>query len=180
MICNAEEGMCIAGVFGGIGSGVSIDTTEIFLESAYFNPVSIRQTSKYHNLKTDASFRFERGADPQITIYALKRAATLLKEICGAVVSSEIIDVYPKPVINQEVFLRHERLKLLTGTDIPKSKVVKILTDLGFEILKQDDSGILLKVPTFKVDVIREADVIEEVLRIYGYNKVEISGQILS
>ena len=180
MICNSEESMCIAGVFGGISSGVSQSTRRIFLESAFFNSVSIRKTSRYHNLKTDASFRFERGADPEITIYALKRAAQLLSEICNAKVSSAIVDIYPYPVKPVEVFLRFERLKLLIGKVIPENIVQQILTDLGFVVLEVSPQGLLLRVPTSKVDVTREVDVIEEVLRIYGYNKIDLSSQMLS
>lgn len=180
MICNETEGMCIAGVFGGLNSGVSADTKAIFLESAYFNPVSVRQTSKFHTLKTDASFRYERGADPNVTVYALYRALALMKEICGAETCSNIIDVYPTPIKNAEVTFRYDRMKKLVGKEIPSKKIRSILIDLGFDIIAENETDLRLIVPASKVDVTREIDVIEEVLRIYGYNNVEISAQMIS
>lgn len=172
MICNIKEGMCIAGVFGGIDSGVSENTTSIFLESARFDPVYIRKTSRRHLLNTDASFRFERGADPEMTIYALKRAALLIKEITGAEISSPVQDEYPilfKPVILKLYYKNQDRL---IGNVIPKEKTIAILESLDFEILKQTEEYLSLRVPLYRVDVTREADVIEEILRIYGYNQV--------
>ncbi len=180
MICNAEEGMCIAGVFGGLHSGVTNATRHIFLESANFSPEYIRRTSKRHVLNTDASFRFERGADPNITIYALKRAALLIKELAGGTISSEIIDVYPNPVEKCEITLRFDKLNRLVGKTIAPELVKRILKLLDFEIISENEKELVSKVPTYRVDVQREADVIEEVLRIYGYNNVELSQQIKS
>jgi len=175
MICNAEEGMCIAGVFGGIGSGVSDTTKNIFLESAYFNSVSIRKTSKHHDLKTDASFRYERGTDPNITVYALKRAAMLITEIAGGEISSEIIDVYPNPIADFKVEFNYKNCERLIGKFIEKGIIKNILTSLEIKIISENADGLRLSVPPFKVDVTREVDVIEEIMRIYGYNNVEPS-----
>jgi len=174
MICNAEEPMCIAGVFGGMGSGVTEQTTSIFLESACFNPVSIRKSSRHHGLKTDASFRYERGSDPDITVYALKRAALLITEIAGGEVSSEITDIYPEPVLPFKVPFAFSNCKKLIGKDIDHEVIRTILTSLGIVIESEGNDTLLLAVPPRKVDVTRECDVVEEVLRIYGYNKVEI------
>jgi phenylalanyl-tRNA synthetase beta chain len=172
MICNAEEGMCIAGVFGGNESGVSNSTTSIFLESAYFNAVSVRKSAKRHGLNTDASFRFERGADPRITIYALKRAANLIKKVAGGVVSSEIVDVYPAPIENFEIDFSYDNCDRIIGQAIDRDVIKKILIDLEIEIVSEDADLLKLSVPPFKVDVQREIDVIEEVLRIFGYNNI--------
>ena len=172
MICNTEVPMCIAGVFGGIESGVSNATTSIFLESAYFNPVSVRKTSKYHGLKTDASFRFERGTDPNCTIYAIKYAALLIKEIAGGTISSDIIDIYPEPVQDFEVQLDIARMNTFIGHVIPLEQVKTILTSLDIQIVAETDGILSLKVPTYRVDVQRDVDVIEEILRIYGYNNI--------
>ena len=180
MICNSEEPMCIAGVFGGLNTGVSVNTTSVFLESAYFNPRSIRKTAKYHGLQTDASFRFERGADINITVYALQRAALLIKEISGAKNMSGILDVYPQPRKPIQEFLSYNHLDRLIGKVIDRDKVKKILISLGFKILSSNDEGLSLEIPSYKVDVTREADVIEEILRIYGYNNVEFSSAIHS
>lgn len=180
MICNAKQGMCIAGVFGGIQSGVSNTTKNIFIESAHFNPVFIRKTSKRHDLRTDASFRYERGSDPNITIYALKRAALLIQEIAGGEISSEIVDIYPNPVEDYKVDLTFRNLKRLIGKEIEKEKVKKILESLDIKIVAEDDEKLSLEVPTYRVDVLREADVIEEILRIYGYNNIEISEHVNS
>jgi phenylalanyl-tRNA synthetase beta chain len=180
MICNSEGGMCIAGVFGGLHSGISESTKNIFLESAYFNPVSVRKTSKLHALQTDASYRFERGVDPENVIYALKRAALLIKEIAGGKISSEIIDLYPNPIIAAEIEITFEYINRLIGNNIPKEKVVKILKSLFIEIVEQDSEKLLLKIPTFKVDVKRPADVVEEILRIFGYNNVEMTTDVRS
>lgn len=174
MICNAEEGMCIAGVFGGVKSGVTETTTNIFLESAYFNPVSVRKTAKHHNLSTDASFRYERGADPNITIYALKRAILLMQEVAGGKVSSEIVDIYPKPISNFEVDFSFENCDKMIGESISREIIKKIITALEIEVLEENEKGLKLSIPPFKVDVQREIDVIEEVLRIYGYNNIAI------
>ncbi len=173
MICNESEGMCIAGVFGGTRSGVTENTQNVFIESAYFDPVHVRKTSKYHGLKTDASFRFERGVDPEMIIFALKRAAMLMKEIAGGIISSDITDVYPVPLPNFKVNILYANVDKLIGKTIERSTIKKILLSLGIEILSENQLGLELCVPSFKVDVQREADVIEEILRIYGYNNVE-------
>jgi phenylalanyl-tRNA synthetase beta chain len=180
MICNESEGMCIAGVFGGIRSGVTSSTKNIFLESAYFNPVSIRKTSKRHGLQTDASFRFERGTDPNITIWALKRAAILMKEIAQGKITSEIIDVYPVKIENAKTEVSFRNIDRLIGKYIDKETVKKILGLLDFKILKEDDDILLLDIPAYRVDVKVEADVIEEILRIYGYNNIEIGSHVNS
>jgi phenylalanyl-tRNA synthetase beta chain len=174
MICNAEEAMCIAGVFGGLDSGVNANTKNIFLESAYFNSTSVRKTSKRHSLKTDATFRFERGTDPNITVYALKRAALLIKEIAGGEISSEIVDIYPKKIENFKVPFSFAKCDRLIGKQIDQDIIKNILRSLNIEIEHEGHDALLLSVPPFKVDVQREQDVIEEVLRIYGYNNVEI------
>ncbi|MBN8697455.1 MAG: phenylalanine--tRNA ligase subunit beta [Bacteroidetes bacterium] len=174
MICDTNGGMCIAGVFGGIESGVSESTTNIFLESAYFNSTSIRKSSKRHGLKTDASFRFERGTDPNITVFALKRAALLIKEIAGGSISSEIVDLYPAPVENFKVPFSFEKCNSLIGKKLDKELIKNILTSLEIKIESESNDALLLSIPPFKVDVTREQDVIEEVLRIYGYNNIEI------
>jgi phenylalanyl-tRNA synthetase beta chain len=178
MICNAEEPMCIAGVFGGKGSGVSEATTNIFLESAYFNAVSVRKTSKRHGLKTDASFRFERGTDPEITIIALKRAALLIQELAGGSVSSSISDIYPNPVQPFEVQVSYANINKLIGANIPNEEIKAIITALGIEVDKENPQTLDLRVPAYKVDVTRECDITEEVLRIYGYNNIEIPSKI--
>ena len=174
IICNSVDGMCIGGVFGGIKSGVTTKTKNIFLESAYFDPVHIRKTSKHHDLQTDASFRFERGVDPDITLYALKRAALLIKEIAGGKISSEIKDVYPEPATNIIVDVKWKNIDRLIGKSIGQDVIVNILLSLEFEILDKNTKGLKLSVPKYRVDVTREADVIEEILRIYGYNNIEI------
>jgi len=180
MICNPKEGMCIAGVFGGIKSGVTENTKNVFIESAYFNPVFIRKTAKRHGLHTDASFRFERGADPNNTIYPLKRAALLIKEIAGGDISSDIVDIYPHPVKNCTIDLTYKNLKRLTGKEIDKDIVKKILKSLDIKIIHENDELLNLEIPTYRVDVTREADVIEEILRIYGYNNIEITDHVNS
>ncbi len=173
MICNDQEGMCIAGVFGGIRSGVTEKTTRLFLESAYFDPAHIRRTSRRHTLQTDASFRFERGADPNITVYALKRAILLFQEVAGGKVSSEIKDVYPQPVEKVKVDIRYEHVDRLIGNTIDRKIMREILQDLGMEVTGESEVGLSLLIPTNKVDVTREADVIEEIIRIYGFNRIE-------
>ena len=180
MICDENHGMCIAGVFGGTTSGVTENTKNVFIESAHFNSVSVRKTAKRHDLHTDASFRFERGSDPNITVYALKRAALLIKEIAGGEISSEIIDVYPEPVADYKVDLTFRNLKRLIGKEIEKEKVKSILDSLDIKIIAEDEEKLSLEVPTYRVDVLREVDVIEEVLRIYGYNNIEISEHVNS
>jgi phenylalanyl-tRNA synthetase beta chain len=182
MICNAVEGMCIGGVFGGIKSGIKEVTTNIFLESAYFNPLYIRKTARRHGLNTDASFRFERGADPTGTLYALKRAALLIKEIAGGEISSDIFDVMPDPSILQPfpVTISYNNINRLIGKVIPKETVKGILKNLEIFIKKETQDGLQLSVPPYRVDVRHEADVIEEILRIYGYNNVEPSTSVKS
>lgn len=180
MICNTQEGMCIGGVFGGLESGVSENTTSIFLESAYFNPVYIRKTAKRHGYSTDASYRFERGVDPNNTLWSLKRAANLIKEVAGGEISSEIKDVYPQKIEYEKVTLRYSQVDRLIGHKIQHEKIKTILTALDFEIEKENDEKLTLKVPTYRVDVKREADVIEEILRIYGYNNIPIPSQVNS
>lgn len=174
MICNAEEPMAIGGIFGGEESGVSDETTSIFIESAYFSPDWVRRTGTAHGLKTDASFRFERGTDPHMVILALKRAALLVQEVAGGEVSSEIVDVYPEPIKNREVLLNIERTHLLIGQYIGVERIKAILTDLGILITGESDTHLSLSVPPYKVDVTREADVVEEILRIYGFNHIEM------
>jgi len=174
MICDAEKGMCIAGVFGGAGSGITERTKNVFLESAHFNPVAIRKSSKHHGLKTDASFRFERGTDVDATVYALKRAALLMKEICGAKISSEIVDVYPEKIKKQVVKYFYERAYRLTGTEIKPQSAKNIFSDLGIKILSETDSSLELEIPGYKTDVTHEADAAEEVLRIYGFDKIPL------
>jgi len=178
MICNATEAMCIAGVFGGAKSGVSATTTSIFLESAYFNAVSVRKTAKRHGLKTDASFRFERGTDPDMTVFALKRAALLIQQVAGGVVSSEIFDHYPAPVAPFEIEVTYKNIDRLIGKAIGNDTIKAIIVGLDIEIVNQTEEGLSLKVPPYRVDVTREVDIVEEVLRIYGYNNIEIPTQI--
>jgi len=180
MICNPEKGMCIAGVFGGIESGVTSSTKNIFLESAYFNPVAIRKTSKRHGLKTDASFRFERGADPNMTIWALKRAIMLIKDLAGGNISSEIVDIYPDPIKNAVIEVTHSNINRLIGKNIDPDTVRKILKLLEIVITDEKGEKLTLEIPTYRVDVKKEADVIEEILRIYGYNNVEITNHVNS
>ena len=180
MICNADEAMCIAGVFGGIKSGIREKTKNIFLESAYFSPASIRKTSKQHGLKTDASFRFERGTDPQITIYALKRAAMLIKEIAGGKISSDIVDLYPTPILPAVIHLQYKTVDQLVGEVIDRDTIKNILQSLDIVITKEESDGLLLSIPTHKVDVTREVDVVEEILRIYGYNKIASPAKLYS
>ncbi len=180
MICNPTEGMCIAGVFGGIKSGVSASTKNIFLESAYFNPVAIRKTSKRHGLKTDASFRFERGCDPNITIWALKRAIMLINAIAGGKISSAIVDVYPKSIENAQIEVSYYNINRLIGKNIEKQTIKKILPLLDIKIKNEKDDNLTLEIPAYRVDVKKEADVIEEILRIYGYNNIGISNHVNS
>lgn len=176
MICDGESNpMCIGGVFGGIESGVTNNTTSIFLEAAYFNPVSIRKTAKRHSLNTDASFRFERGIDPNITEYALKRATILIEEIAGGQVSSEIVDIYPNKIEDHQVHLSYENAFKLIGEEIPKDTIKNILASLDIKINNQTDSGLGLTIPAYRVDVTREADIVEEILRVYGYNNIATS-----
>jgi phenylalanyl-tRNA synthetase beta chain len=178
MICDAEKPLCIAGVFGGQVSGVSEITTNVFLESAYFNSVSVRKTSKRFALKTDASFRYERGTDPEITVYALKRAALLIQQIAGGTIASSISDVYPEEIKPFDVEVSYSSINKLIGAQIPSAEIKNIITALGIAVAAETAEGLQLKVPTFKVDVTRECDITEEVLRIYGYNNIEIPSKV--
>ncbi len=180
MICDAEGPLAIGGVFGGKASGVTEGTTSIFIESAYFSPDTVRRTGQVHSLKTDASFRFERGTDPNMVLYALKRAALLVQEVAGGEVSSEIIDVYPAPIQNQELTVSIGRIHGLIGKEIGRERIRTILTDLGVAVTGETEADLSLSVPPFKVDVTREADVVEEVLRIYGFNNITVSEHMAS
>jgi phenylalanyl-tRNA synthetase beta chain len=180
MICDAEKPMCIAGVFGGINSGITEKTTSIFLESAYFEATGIRKTSKYHGLKTDASFRYERGADPEITIYALKRTLQLLQEICGGKAATQIVDVYPSPQEKNRIELFYKYLDTLVGQKINKEEIEIILKSLDFDIVESREDGIVVDVHTAKVDVTRPCDLVEEIIRIYGYNKINVGERLIS
>ena len=178
MICNESAAMCIAGVFGGLHSGVKDTTTSVFLESAWFDAVYIRKTARRHTLSTDASFRFERGTDPNGTIYALKRAALLIKEVAGGEISSEIVDVYPSPIEGFKVDLVYANVKRLIGVDLGKETIKQILGALEIRIENETETGLSLLVPPYRVDVTRECDVIEDILRIYGYNNIELPTQV--
>ena len=178
MICDNEKPMCIAGVFGGINSGVTESTTSIFLESAYFNPISIRKTAKRHALNTDASFRFERGIDPNITEYALKRAALLIQEIAGGEITSDLIDMYPVKIEDFQVRLSFDNAKKLIGEEIPREVIKRILMSLDIKINNVTETGLGLTVPAFRNDVVREADIIEEILRVYGYNNINTTEKL--
>lgn len=178
MICDNNGPMCIAGVFGGKNSAVNNDTKAIFLESAYFNPVSIRKTAKRHGLNTDASFRFERGIDPTITEYALKRACLLLKEVAGAEVTSDIIDIYPKKIEDFPVVLNFAKAAKVIGQELPKETIKKILASLDIKVNSISDAGLGLTIPAYRVDVQREIDVIEEILRVYGYNNIAFTKKL--
>lgn len=176
MICNANsEGMCIAGVFGGQHSGITASTKNIFLESAYFSADFVRKTSLHHQLKTDASFRFERGTDPNMTVYALKRAALLIQEIAGGQVSSEVIDLYPSPIENRKIEVKDKNVNRLIGKTIPREEVFEILEQLDIKIIDKKEDRYTVSVPPYRVDVIQEADITEEILRIYGFNNIELS-----
>ncbi len=178
MINDAEGPMCIGGVFGGATSGVSVDTKNIFLESAYFNSVSVRKTAKRHGLKTDSSFRFERGTDPNMTVFALKRAALLIQEVAGGKISSEIFDNYPAPVAPFKVDITYNNILRLIGQVIPYDEIKSIITALDIKIVEESGEGLSLEVPPYRVDVTRDVDVIEDILRIYGYNNIHIPTQI--
>ena len=175
MICDEKGPLCIAGVFGGKKSGVTEGTTTIFLESAYFDAVSVRKTAKRHQLNTDASFRFERGIDPTITEYALKRAALLIQEVAGGKITSDVIEVYPKKVEDFSVLLNFSHVSKIIGQEIPKDTIKKILVSLDIKVNSVSDSGLGLTIPAYRVDVQREIDVIEEILRVYGYNNINFS-----
>lgn len=178
MICDEKGPLCIAGVFGGKKSGVSESTNSIFLESAYFNPVSIRKTAKRHQLNTDASFRFERGIDPTITEYALKRAALLIQEVAGGEITSDVVNVYPKKIEDFSVFLNFSKVAKIIGQELPKDTIKKILVSLDLKVNSVSDAGLGLTIPAYRVDVQREIDVIEEILRVYGYNNINFSKKL--
>ena len=178
MICDAEKPMCIAGVFGGANSGVTENTTSIFLESAYFNPVSIRKTAKRHAMNTDASFRFERGIDPNITEYALKRAALLIQEVAGGDITSDLMDFYPKKIQDFQVRMSFDSAKKLIGEEIPKETIKRILSSLDIKVNNVTETGLGLTVPAYRNDVQREADIIEEILRVYGYNNIKTTEKL--
>jgi phenylalanyl-tRNA synthetase beta chain len=179
MICDANSNpLCIAGVFGGSKSSVTENTTSIFLESAYFNPVSVRKTAKRHALNTDASFRFERGIDINLTKYALKRAALLIEEYAGGKMASDISDFYPEKIEDYQVFLSYENSYRLIGQEIPKDTIKKILASLEIKINSETEGGLGLTIPSYRTDVQREADIIEEILRVYGYNNIEFSHKL--
>ncbi|MDD3491124.1 MAG: phenylalanine--tRNA ligase subunit beta, partial [Paludibacter sp.] len=180
MICDAEKPMCIGGVFGGLSSGVTETTQNVFLESAYFHPVSIRKTARRHGLNTDASFRYERGCDPTNTIYVLKRCALLIQEVAGGVISSEVVDVYSQEVKPFEVSVTVEKINSLIGKAIGRENIETILNALEMKIVERTEAGYLLHVPVYRVDVQRDVDVIEDILRIYGYNNVEIGENLVS
>jgi phenylalanyl-tRNA synthetase beta chain len=179
MICDGESNpLCIAGVFGGINSGVTESTSSVFLESAYFNPVSIRKTAKRHALNTDASFRFERGIDPNFVSYAIRRAALMIEEIAGGKIVSDLSDFYPEKIEDFEVFIAYDHINKLIGDVIPKESIKNIIASLEIKINSENDAGLGLTIPAFRVDVQREVDVIEEILRVYGYNNVQFSHKL--
>lgn len=178
MICDAEKPMCIAGVFGGMDSGVTEKTTTIFLESAYFNPVSVRKTAKRHGLNTDASFRFERGIDPNITEYALKVAAIMMEEIAGGQITSDLVDFYPNKISDHQVVLNYDHTAQVIGEEIPREEIKAILMSLDIKINNVTESGIGMTIPAYRNDVTREADVIEEILRVYGYNNIKTTTKL--
>jgi len=179
-ICNTEDAMCIAGVFGGKGSGTYETTKNVVLESAYFHPTWIRKSARRHGLSTDASFRFERGIDPNGVIYALKQAAIMCRELAGGKVSMEICDEYPSPIESPKVELNYSYVKSLIGKEIPIETIKSICASLEMEILSESAEGLVVKVPAYRVDVQRPCDVVEDILRIYGYNNVEIPTQLKS
>jgi len=178
MICDEKGPLCLAGVFGGKSSGVTDTTNTIFLESAYFNPVSIRKSAKRHGLNTDASFRFERGIDSTITEYALKRAAMLILEIAGGEITSDIVDIYTKKLEDFPVFLNFDKTTKLIGQELPKETIKKILASLDIKVNSVSDAGLGLIIPSYRVDVQREVDVIEEILRVYGYNNINFTKKL--
>ncbi len=178
MICDAEKPMCIAGVFGGINTGVTENTKAIFLESAFFDPVSIRKTAKRHGLSTDASFRFERGIDINNVEYALQRAALLICELTGGEISCDVVDLYPKKKEDHQVFLTFEKINKLIGQEIPRDVIKSILTSLEIKVKNVTETGLGLSIPFYRIDVTREVDVIEEILRVYGYNNIDFDPKL--
>jgi phenylalanyl-tRNA synthetase beta chain len=178
-ISDSKKPLCLAGIFGGIDSGISEKTTSIFLESAYFDPITVRKSAKHHNLSTDSSYRFERGVDPNITKYALKRAVLLIKEVCkDSIVSSDIIDLYPKPIEDVQIILGFDNIEKIIGQKIEKEIIKKIISSLDIKINSITESNLGISIPSYRNDVTREADIIEEILRIYGYNNIESSKKI--
>src|SRR5690606_35317076 len=178
MICDAEKPMCIAGVFGGMDSGVNETTTSIFLESAYFNPVSVRKTAKRHSLSTDASFRFERGINPNIADYALRRAAILIVEVAGGEISSDLIDIYPKRIEDHQVLLNVEKVTKLIGEEISPETIKDIFTVLEMKIINLAETGIGISITAYRNDVTLDVDVVEEILRVYGYNNIKFTEKL--
>ncbi len=178
MICDENGPLCIAGVLGGKDSGVSQNTTSIFLESAYFNAVSVRKTAKRHTISTDASFRFERGIDPSITEYALKRAAILICEVSGGEITSDIVDIYPKKIEDHQVMLNLEKVSKIIGQEIPDDTIKNILASLDIKVNSISKVALGLVIPAYRVDVTREIDVIEEILRVYGYNNIDFTQKL--
>lgn len=178
MICDTEKPLCIAGVFGGMHSGVTVSSKRVFLESAYFDPVTVRKTAKRHGLKTDASFRFERGTDPDMTLFALKRAALLIVQLAGGEIATPVSDVYPAPVMPFVFDVRYKRIQAIIGKAIPETDIKSIISALGIGIRNEAPNVLTVEVPPYRVDVTREVDIAEEVLRIYGYNNVEIQRQM--
>jgi phenylalanyl-tRNA synthetase beta chain len=178
MICDADTPMCIAGVFGGQNHGITNETKSIFLESAYFDPVSIRKTAKHHGINSDASFRFERGICIDSVDYALKRAAILICELCGGNISSDVIDEFPKKPEEKSILLNFNKTNKLIGQEIPREEIKSILTSLDFKINNITETGVGITVPFYRHDVTRECDVIEEILRIFGYNEIKLSNNL--
>ena len=178
MICDQNTPMCIAGVFGGDNHGITDKTHSIFLESASFNPVSVRKTAKSHSINSDASFRFERGIDIELVDYALKRAAILICEVCEGKICSDLMDEYPKKLEPKSILLNYEKTNKLIGQTIPSEEMKSILTSLDFKINNITETGIGITVPSYRHDVTRECDVIEEILRIYGFNEIKLSNKI--
>jgi phenylalanyl-tRNA synthetase beta chain len=176
MICNGEsEGMCIAGVFGGVTSGITTATKNIFLESAYFSADYVRKTSLHHQLKTDASFRYERGTDPEMTVFALQRAALLIKELSGGSIASDVVDIYPDKISHRSIVVKDRNVNRLIGKVIPREEVIGILERLDIRVVNKSDGQFTVEVPPYRVDVSQEADIVEEVLRIYGFNNIALS-----
>lgn len=178
MICNTKEAMCLAGVFGGLKSGISKDTKNVFIESACFDPVYVRKTARRHGLNTDASFRFERGTDPNMTVFALKRAAMLIKELAGGKITSNILDLYPEPVLDHEIKVKFSHIDRLIGKKIGNDKIKNILKSLEIKIVNEDGDDMTLQVPPYRVDVLREADIVEDILRIYGFGNIELPEKV--
>jgi phenylalanyl-tRNA synthetase beta chain len=178
MIADANTSLCMAGVFGGKNAGVNESTKNIFLESAYFNSVVVRKASRLHSIHTDSSFRFERGTDPEMTIIAMMKAAKMIEELAGGKIAETIIDVYPQPIEWKKIDLNYNYVDTLIGNQLDHELIKKIITDLGMKIDSESSEGLLISIPPFKVDVTRAADVVEEIIRIYGYNAIELPGKI--